>query len=119
MKEEFNYDLSETKFFAGHSLGEYSALVCSESLNFEDALFLLHERGKAMQEAVPVGKGSMIAVLGMKIKDVNNLLKSKDQKKGICEIANDNAEGQVILSGHKEKVENIQTFLKEMKIIPL
>ena len=86
MKEEFNYDLSETKFFAGHSLGEYSALVCSESLNFEDALFLLHERGKAMQEAVPVGKGSMIAVLGMKIKDVNNLLKSKDQEKAYVKL---------------------------------
>ena len=47
--------LNYFKFFAGHSLGEYSALVCSESLNFNDALYLLHERGKAMQEAVPVG----------------------------------------------------------------
>ena len=53
-------------YFSGHSLGEYSALVCSESLNFLDALYLLKERGKAMQEAVPIGKGSMIAILGMK-----------------------------------------------------
>ena len=53
---------------AGHSLGEYSALVCSESLNFSDAYIYLNERGKAMQEAVPVGKGKMIAVLGSKIK---------------------------------------------------
>ena len=121
MKEEFNYDFNETKFFAGHSLGEYSALVCSESLNFEDALFLLHERGKAMQEAVPIGEGSMIAVLGMKIKDIKDILKSKDQEKGVCEIANDNADGQVILSGHKEEIENMQVFLKEKKVksIPL
>ena len=115
MKEEFNYDLNKTKFFAGHSLGEYSALVCSESLNFEDALFLLHERGKAMQEAVPIGEGSMVAVLGMKIKDIKDLLKLNEQEKGICEIANDNADGQVILSGHKEKIENIQIYLKEKK----
>ena len=121
MKEEFNYDFNKTKFFAGHSLGEYSALVCSESLNFEDALFLLHERGKAMQESVPIGKGSMIAVLGMKIKDIKDVLKSNDQEKGVCEIANDNADGQVILSGHKEKVENVQAYLKDLKIksIPL
>ena len=51
------------KYFAGHSLGEYSALVSSNALDFKDALYLLHERGKAMQEAVPVGDGSMIAVL--------------------------------------------------------
>jgi len=121
MKEEFNFDFNKTKFFAGHSLGEYSALVCSESLNFEDALFLLHERGKAMQESVPIGKGSMIAVLGMKIKDIKDVLKSNDQEKGVCEIANDNADGQVILSGHKEKVENVQAYLKDLKIksIPL
>ena len=121
MKEEFNFDFNKTKFFSGHSLGEYSALVCSESLNFEDALFLLHERGKAMQESVPIGKGSMIAVLGMKIKDIKDVLKSNDQEKGVCEIANDNADGQVILSGHKEKVENVQAYLKDLKIksIPL
>ena len=60
IKEEFKIDLDKAKFYAGHSLGEYSALVCSGSLNFNDALYLLHERGKAMQEAVPVGKGKMI-----------------------------------------------------------
>ena len=70
LKEEFNFDFSSFKYFAGHSLGEYSALLCSESLNFNDALFLLYERGKAMQEAVPVGKGSMIAVLGMKFNEI-------------------------------------------------
>ena len=57
LKREYNFDLKSTKFFAGHSLGEYSALVCADSLEFNDALFLLFERGKSMQEAVPVGKG--------------------------------------------------------------
>ena len=71
LKKEFNFDFSATKFFAGHSLGEYSALVCSESLEFNDALFLLYERGKAMQEAVPVGEGSMMAVLGSKIEELD------------------------------------------------
>jgi len=121
LKDEFGYDFSFFKYFAGHSLGEYSALVCSDSLNFNDALYLLHERGKAMQEAVPVGKGSMIAVLGMKTDEITNLLKSKNSSKDICEIANDNADGQVIVSGNKEGVEYFQKLLKEKKIksIPL
>ena len=120
VKNEFNIDLSKAKYFAGHSLGEYSALVCSDSLNFEDALFLLHERGKAMQEAVPVGKGSMIAVLGVETNKIKDLIKLK-QDKGVCEIANDNADGQVIVSGNKGSVESLQTTLKEKKIkfIPL
>ena len=121
LKDEFGFDLKNFKFFAGHSLGEYSALVCSNSLGFDDALYLLHERGKAMQEAVPLGEGSMIAVLGVKIEELINLLKQIDTKKGICEIANDNAVGQVIVSGNKQKVELLQGFLKEKKIksIPL
>ena len=57
LKDEFNFDINNFDYFAGHSLGEYSALVCSDSLNFKDALYLLHERGKAMQDAVPVGMG--------------------------------------------------------------
>ena len=121
LKEEFGFNFDNFKYFAGHSLGEYSALVCSESLNFEDALYLLHERGKAMQEAVPLGEGSMIAVLGMKTEDVINLLKIKKDKKEICEIANDNADGQIIISGKKENVDRFQLDLKEKKIksIPL
>ena len=121
LKDEFGFDLKNFKFFAGHSLGEYSALVCSNSLGFDDALYLLHERGKAMQEAVPLGEGSMIAVLGIKIEELIHLLKQIDTKKGICEIANDNAVGQVIVSGNKQKVELLQDFLKEKKIksIPL
>jgi len=120
LKKEYNFDFQSTKFFAGHSLGEYSALVCSESLEFNDALFLLFERGKSMQEAVPVGKGSMIAVLGSKIDELNNLIKEA-KIKGVCEVANDNAEGQTIISGDIESVNLLQTVLKEnkRKFIPL
>ena len=121
LKDEFDFDFSSFKFFAGHSLGEYSALVCSDCLNFEDALHLLHERGKAMQEAVPIGKGSMIAILGMKTQEILSLLELQNNDDGVCEIANDNANGQVIVSGNKEKVESLQNILKEKKIksIPL
>ena len=101
LKDEFGFDLSSNKYFAGHSLGEYSALVCSNALSFDDALYLLHERGKAMQNAVPVGKGSMIAILGLKIEEINELIKTTNDKPGVCEIANDNAIGQVIVSGEK------------------
>ena len=121
LQNEFDFDFKPFKFFAGHSLGEYTALACSNALTFNDALHLLHERGKAMQEATPVGKGSMIAVLGLDISEVNNLLKTRINDEGICEIANDNAVGQVILSGNKEKIEVLQKDLKEKKIksIPL
>ena len=121
LKEEFGFNLNKIKFFAGHSLGEYSALVCSGGISFEDALFLLHERGKAMQNSVPVGSGSMIAVLGLKIDEVKILLESEKEKEGVCEIANDNAEGQVILSGEKNAVDIFKKKLKEKKIktIPL
>ncbi len=119
--EEFNFNLGSIKFFAGHSLGEYSALVCSNSLDFNDALYLLRERGKAMQQAVPVGKGAMIAVLGANLSELNDLIQNQKNNLGVCEIANDNAEGQVILSGEKESIIKFQSILKEKKIksIPL
>jgi [acyl-carrier-protein] S-malonyltransferase len=121
LKYEFNFNFDLFKYFAGHSLGEYSALVCSEALDFSSALYLLHERGKAMQNAVPVGNGSMIAVLGLKIDDIKDLINSIKKKRGICEIANDNADGQVIISGNKETINELQIDLKEKKIksIPL
>tara|TARA_B100001093_G_scaffold515010_1_gene590358 strand:+ start:2672 stop:3610 length:939 start_codon:yes stop_codon:yes gene_type:complete len=120
LKKEFNFDFSTTKFFAGHSLGEYSALVSSDSLSYEDALYLLFERGKSMQEAVPLGEGSMIAVLGLKIEEVKNLI-NKNKTKGICEIANDNADGQTIVSGDNLGMKEFQNVLKEnkKKFIPL
>ena len=116
LKKEFNFDFSSFKFFAGHSLGEYSALVCSGSLKFVDALYLLHQRGTAMQEAVPVGQGSMAAILGTKIDLIKEIINLNLKQNDICEIANDNAEGQVIISGKKESVERIEIVLKEKKI---
>ena len=121
LKDEFGFEFKNFNYFAGHSLGEYSALVCAESLSFNDAVYLLNERGKAMQEAVPVGKGSMLAVLGLKTEELNNMMQNINFKEGICEIANDNANGQIIISGDKESVQLFQNLLKEKKIksIPL
>ena len=121
LKDEFGFEFKNFNYFAGHSLGEYSALVCAESLSFNDAIYLLNERGKAMQEAVPVGKGSMMAVLGLKTEELNNMMQNINFKEGICEIANDNANGQIIISGDKDSVQFFQNLLKEKKIksIPL
>ena len=116
LKQEFGFNFKNFKYFAGHSLGEYSALVCSEALNFEDAIYLLHERGKAMQEAVPLGEGSMLAVLGLDINKIKELLTILKEKTGVCEIANDNSNGQIILSGNKKNIDLIQKNLKEKKI---
>ena len=114
LKNESNFDQKNIKFLAGHSLGEYTALLCSQSLDFKDALFLLFERGKAMQEAVPIGKGGMLAVLGTEIEEINKFI-SELKNKGICEIANDNANGQLILSGNIELIEEMQKILKDKK----
>ncbi len=120
MQDEFNIDLNKFKFFAGHSLGEYSALVSSSSLSFKDSLYLLHERGKAMQDAVPFGQGKMIAVLGKKIDEIESLINLKNNNE-VCEIANDNADGQVIVSGSKRGIDTLENNLKNNKIkfIPL
>ena len=115
MKDELNTNLNDVKFFAGHSLGEYSALVASDSLNFLDAIYLLHERGKFMQEAVPENTGSMLAVMGMKINELEILLSKLNSDLGICEIANDNSESQIIISGHKKAVSEIEEQLKSQK----
>ena len=112
--EEFGIQIKDVKYFCGHSLGEYSALVSIGALNFQDALYLLHERGKSMQEAVPEGKGAMLAVLGLKMKEVlEYVVKIKD--KGVCEIANDNSDSQIILSGEKNAIEEINKILKSDK----
>ena len=120
-KNEFGYDFKNFKCFAGHSLGEYSALVCAGSIEFSDAIYLLHERGKAMQAAVPIGEGKMIAVLGAEIELVKKLINETNFAEGVCEIANDNANGQVIVSGDKESIKIFENILKEQKIkaIPL
>ena len=114
MTEEFNIQTKDIKYFAGHSLGEYSALVSVGSLNFQDALYLLHERGKSMQEAVPEGKGSMLAVMGLKMDEVKKYI-DQIKGKGICEIANDNSDSQIILSGEKTAMEEINKILKADK----
>ena len=116
MMEEFNIEIKkDLKYFAGHSLGEYSALVASGSLSFSDALILLHERGKSMQEAVPEGKGSMLAVMGLKLPELNKYMLEIKKEKGVCEVANDNSYSQVILSGDKDAIEEISTILKNNK----
>ena len=115
IKDELNSNLDNIKFFAGHSLGEYSALVASDSLNFLDAIYLLHERGKSMQEAVPQNTGSMLAVMGMKISELEELLSKLNPDLGVCEIANDNSDSQIILSGHVKAVNEIDKQLKVLK----
>jgi len=114
LKNEFDFNMEKIKYFAGHSLGEYTALLCSGSLTFKDALYLLFERGKSMQEAVPVGKGCMLAVLGATVEQINDSMRQL-QNKGVCEIANDNAEGQIIVSGNTETIEELKNILKEKK----
>ena len=120
--EEFNIDLKkDISFYAGHSLGEYSALVASGSLSFSDAVSLLHQRGKLMQEAVPNGKGSMIAVMGLDLNEINKFIDEINSDKGVCEVANDNSNSQIILSGDKSAIEEISKNLKnkKKKSIPL
>ena len=114
LNQEFGLNLNNTKFFAGHSLGEYTAFVCGGSLTIERAAYLLYERGKSMQDAVPSGEGSMMAILGMKINDVEkeiNLL----PKGATCEIANDNSEGQVVVSGKKAAISILNENLRKKK----
>tara|TARA_X000001036_G_C20592826_1_gene771541 strand:- start:305 stop:1228 length:924 start_codon:yes stop_codon:yes gene_type:complete len=110
LKDEFGLNYHEYKYFAGHSLGEYSALVCSESLDFKDALYLLKERGKAMQNAVPVGKGAMVAVLGCEVEELKTIF-GKMKSKEVCEIANDNAPGQLIVSGEINAIKELKEIL--------
>ena len=109
-----NSIFKKIKFLAGHSLGEYTALVCGGSLSLEKAAYLLHERGKSMQEAVPPGIGAMTAILGMTIEEVEKeitILKNG----GICEIANDNTNGQVVVSGIKKNIDTLNENLKKKK----
>ena len=115
LKNEFNLKISDIKYFAGHSLGEYTALVASESLKFSDALHLVHNRGKLMQSAVPLGKGAMLAVMGLNIIELNSMLKKNEFVKGICEVANDNSPGQIIISGEKETLMDFSGKLKAEK----
>ncbi len=115
IKKESNINLEKAKYFAGHSLGEYSALATSYSLDFKSAIKLLNERGKAMQTAVPKNTGGMIAVLGAEISEINNLLE-QNQNNFKCYVANDNSIGQVVLSGLNPDIEKFIDTLKAKKI---
>ena len=114
LNQEFGLNLNNARFFAGHSLGEYTALVCGGSLTIERAAYLLHERGKSMQDAIHPDQGSMIAILGMRVDEVEkeiNLL----PKEEACEIANDNSNSQVVVSGKKAAIEILSNNLKKKR----
>ena len=115
VKNEFNIDLTKAKYFAGHSLGEYSALSCAGYLNFSDTIKVLKVRGDAMQNSVPKGQGGMVAVLGSTVEIVEKILKDNDEK-FTAQIANDNSEGQIVLSGKNEDLNNLILTLKEKSI---
>ena len=115
VKNEFNIDLTKAKYFAGHSLGEYSALSCAGYLDFSDTLKILRIRGDAMQNSVPKGQGGMVAVLGSTVDIIENILKENSQKY-IAQIANDNSEGQIVLSGRNEDLDKLILTLKEKSI---
>jgi len=102
---------------AGHSLGEYSALVAAGSLTFEDALRLVHKRGRYMQEAVPVGAGAMAAILGAAPADIESAL--SQVKSGTVQIANWNSDDQIVIAGHKEAVEEALALIKGARAVVL
>ena len=115
IKEEFNIDLNKAKFFAGHSLGEYSALSSAGSLSFSNTIKILKIRGNAMQNSVPKGLGGMVAVLGSEIKKIENIIE-ENKSKYECYIANDNSEGQIVLSGNIKDLEIMMIDLKAANI---
>ena len=114
LNQNYDFNLNNAKFFAGHSLGEYTALVCAGSLTIERASYLLHERGKSMQDAVSSDEGAMMAILGMTIDEVENEINILP-KGEVCEIANDNCVGQVVVSGKKNVIKNLNENLKKKK----
>ena len=115
LKNETSFFENKFSFFAGHSLGEYTALTASNSISFEQGLLLLKNRGESMQSAVPLGEGGMLAVLGQDPEEINKLIKINfDHIK--CFLANDNSIGQLILSGKNSELEKFEKILKEKKI---
>jgi len=112
LQDEFEINVGAAKYVAGHSLGEYTALCAADSLSLADTARLLRIRGNAMQAAVPVGAGAMAALLGASVEDAEAAAQA-GLKKGICQIANDNAVGQIVLSGEKEAVEAACKYAEE------
>jgi len=113
LTDEGGFDLgSEVRFVAGHSLGEYSALAAAGTFSLSDTAKLLKTRGNAMQEAVPVGKGAMAAILGLSL-DIARKIADEAAQGEICTTANDNANGQVVISGTKTAVERAILIAKD------
>ena len=115
IKKEFNINLNKAKYFAGHSLGEYSALSCAGYSNFSETIKILRIRGDAMQNSVPKGEGGMVAVLGSTVEVIEKILKDNESK-FIAQIANDNSEGQIVLSGKTEDLDYLIEILRENSI---
>ncbi len=108
IKEKVNVEA-----FAGHSLGEYSAIVAAGGMTFENAVKAVYNRGKFMQEAVPVGVGAMSAVMGAKIEDVVYICKEISTENSVVEPANFNSPSQIVVAGNKEAVEKFNGRIKE------
>lgn len=107
------------EMLAGHSLGEYSALVCAGVINLGDAIKLVHQRGLYMQDAVPAGTGSMAAIIGMDDHKIDDVCRSVE---GIVSAANFNSPGQTVIAGEKAAVEKAMVALKEAgakRVLPL
>ncbi len=105
LEREAKVDFADARFFAGHSLGEYSALCAARAIGLAETARLLNTRGQAMQSAVPAGEGAMAALLGLDIAGAEKAIADTDASLGVCEIANDNAPGQVVISGARPRVE--------------
>ena len=115
VKKEFSINLNQAKFFAGHSLGEYTALACAEALSFSNTLKLLRIRGKAMQEAVPKGEGGMLAILGSTTEVIEKII-NENKNNYECYIANDNSSGQLVISGKLNDLDLLVVDLKKNNI---
>ena len=115
IEKETQFNIKGAKYFAGHSLGEYSALCCANSLSFDQTISLLKYRGKAMQNAVPNGEGGMVAVLGANIDNIKKILEENKDKYS-CYIANDNSIGQIVVSGKIDSIDYFSQDLKKNKI---
>ena len=115
IKNETSFDITKADYFAGHSLGEYSALACSNVINFRETIRLLKIRGNAMQNAVPKNEGGMVAVLGENIDKVQEIIQ-KNKNNFNCFLANDNSNGQVVISGRLIDLEKFTIELKKFNI---
>ncbi len=115
IENETQFKIKNAKYFAGHSLGEYSALCCGNAITFEQTIKLLKLRGEAMQNAVPSGKGGMIAILGKSIDDINNILE-ENRDRFVCYLANDNSNGQAVISGLIKDIKMLEDLLSKKNI---